>query len=496
MFVTPVSTGFVRVNGSSVPEDGHQLKHGDRLAIGRAHIFRVVFPQYQMESGSDFNLEERQFDQAMRELQECAEVDPRWRRGVDAAVYIVKRDHGTKEANELIEQAKVASEVVAEANSLLKEGLRVAGAAWIGGVSHYELSVMFEADGPPVVCVVARGQSNDEALSSLGIWEAARFDDEHLPYMREAVDQLSRAAINGRRPDIVDWEAHAWSEIRLADVCCVIEKYSDLLNDIEQKQRAARREAAEENSSIWSWFNKSRSETKDTVDETASPATSPEQPSFAASIFSTFFGAPEVPTKPKENSATTEKKQQQKRRATSLAAVGKVNFQGSISDAPGTKVVRRQSRRTSSIGATRSEIGATRSEGRGNLNTRATVGPNFSWPARPQDEQGATVLTSQRRSSTSSTSPVEYVEITTRELYDSRIGVRLFSQTLQVSGFDVAEAAKAGWQPGDEIFSINGMRVVDRKHFTELLHEARTVLPITFTVMRRQKKDMGHRDTE
>eukprot|EP00435_Cladocopium_sp_Y103_P021946 s3346_g5.t1 len=61
--VRPCPGGLVRVNGYQVDEDeGRLLESGDRLAIGRAHIFRVVIPA----STSAENVEEEDFEKAGR----------------------------------------------------------------------------------------------------------------------------------------------------------------------------------------------------------------------------------------------------------------------------------------------------------------------------------------------------------------------------------------------------------------------------------------------
>ncbi|CAE7224757.1 Kif14 [Symbiodinium natans] len=109
--VVPSPDGLVRVNGVQVVLRQFLEPQIDGLLQGRAHIFRVVIPanssaEYAMLSTA----EEEDFETAMKELQANSQVDPRWRRGVDDAVMIVKRDYGTREANQLLDAAKKASE--------------------------------------------------------------------------------------------------------------------------------------------------------------------------------------------------------------------------------------------------------------------------------------------------------------------------------------------------------------------------------------------------
>uniref|UniRef100_A0A7S4RWC9 Kinesin motor domain-containing protein n=1 Tax=Alexandrium monilatum TaxID=311494 RepID=A0A7S4RWC9_9DINO len=250
--------GLVRVNGTLVASAEQSLKNGDRLAVGRAHIFRVVVPQ--VPRGSLLQRSELEFDQAMRELQECAEIDPRWRRRVDAAVLFVKREFGTAEAKQFLHKARAASEAIAEANALVRSVRNQP----VCGHPHYELSILFEADSPPLVCVVCRRDASEDGLGdhasgttdlaaemlaadggadeadagagtaagamaaspgcaprgaeglgmaacSAGIWEAGRFVAERLPHMRWAAVRLETIAGDSelRRqllgPD--DWES-------------------------------------------------------------------------------------------------------------------------------------------------------------------------------------------------------------------------------------------------------------------------------------------------
>ncbi|CAJ1420570.1 unnamed protein product [Effrenium voratum] len=88
MQVERLGDALVRVNGCQV-EGSSDLESGDRLAIGRAHIFRVVIPGSSSEETVESN-----FEKAMKELQDKSQATG----AVDEAVMIVKRDKGTEEA--------------------------------------------------------------------------------------------------------------------------------------------------------------------------------------------------------------------------------------------------------------------------------------------------------------------------------------------------------------------------------------------------------------
>jgi len=337
--VTALPAGFVRVNGTEVEksEEGSDLANGDRLAIGRAHIFRAVIPRGRRKT--EDMTSERQFEEAMRELSENATLDPKWRRGVDDAVMIVKRDHGTKQANELLAEAKAASETVAHANALLKEVPQ----DWADGVSHYELAVLFEADGLPVVCVVARasggseqsqagaeqGQGKRKRLPTKGIWEAGRFQTERIPYMVQAIEEIQGlrlekhiddveklaqqtetssfiGTVNSellpsrkmqlRAPTLDDWQSYAWSEVLLA-------RYNQLLNDHlevkdawEESEREAEQEKQKDEQPWYMGWFESRRNSKQPNQEKAQDEKLGFWSGLAAGLG--FGGQPALPASP------------------------------------------------------------------------------------------------------------------------------------------------------------------------------------------------------
>ncbi|CAK0902471.1 unnamed protein product, partial [Prorocentrum cordatum] len=103
---------LLRVNGALVEAAGKSLADGDRLAVGRAVIFKVHIPKDpdpQEKGETDGTLE---FDAAMEEVAACAQVDPLWENGLRKAMHLVRSDYGESAANDLLARAKRASEVI------------------------------------------------------------------------------------------------------------------------------------------------------------------------------------------------------------------------------------------------------------------------------------------------------------------------------------------------------------------------------------------------
>jgi hypothetical protein len=173
-------------------------------------------------------------------------VDPEWENGVQKAMMLVKSDFGDEAARALLEKAKRASEAIAMANTVLQEMPE----GWTGGVVRYELSVMFNPNGLPDVCVVARREIGTTG-SATGIWQEEVFRTERLPMMHEA---LMMAQSPESIPDLRHWESRAWCEVGLED-------YRALAEELSARERAARRckgTEAHEASSVDSDFSHSR----------------------------------------------------------------------------------------------------------------------------------------------------------------------------------------------------------------------------------------------
>ncbi|CAK9117149.1 unnamed protein product [Durusdinium trenchii] len=121
--VRSLGAGLVRVNGCMVPEAGRSLQDGDRLAIGRAYIFRVQVPEAgaaKVEVLSQTFLDDSglvvvflskapsdDFEHAVEEISACAQINPEWENGVQKALLLVKSDFGDEAASKLLEQAGV-----------------------------------------------------------------------------------------------------------------------------------------------------------------------------------------------------------------------------------------------------------------------------------------------------------------------------------------------------------------------------------------------------
>eukprot|EP00929_Paragymnodinium_shiwhaense_P090542 TRINITY_DN5072_c1_g2_i1.p1 TRINITY_DN5072_c1_g2~~TRINITY_DN5072_c1_g2_i1.p1 ORF type:complete len:1356 (+),score=364.67 TRINITY_DN5072_c1_g2_i1:165-4232(+) len=195
VFATPRFGELVRVNGASIGEKGQELKDGDRVAIGQAYIFEVEIPVVRRAAGQDGRAKaEIDFTKAMEELDACADLDPRWKNGVNSAMHLVKREFGTKVANALLQEAARASEKLKLANNMLGE----MPAHWRNGVESYDLAVLFDTHGLPLISVVARrrssttGQGPDalrDGSDAQCVWTARHFMNERLELMEEVYDE-------------------------------------------------------------------------------------------------------------------------------------------------------------------------------------------------------------------------------------------------------------------------------------------------------------------
>jgi len=283
--VKPIGGGVVRVNGCMVNEAaGCLLRDGDRLAIGRAYIFRVQVPNGKRPSvvGSDVLREDfDDFEKAMEEISACTEVDPQWENGIQKAMLLVMSDFGSEAAGKLLSQARRASEACEMANGVLRQM-----PAEKTGVSKFELSIMFNANGLPDVCVVARrflptsaspviaetgassaadkaasdpsysppvvfddreesGQEETGTALSAGIWEVEKFWKERLPAMYDAFSTSSFALLEpdqadpGRNLNLRHWESRVWSEVSLADFRSLLAENDQLKQSLHTAQEAA-----------------------------------------------------------------------------------------------------------------------------------------------------------------------------------------------------------------------------------------------------------------
>eukprot|EP00929_Paragymnodinium_shiwhaense_P047341 TRINITY_DN24014_c0_g1_i1.p1 TRINITY_DN24014_c0_g1~~TRINITY_DN24014_c0_g1_i1.p1 ORF type:complete len:1058 (-),score=256.80 TRINITY_DN24014_c0_g1_i1:379-3552(-) len=232
LLVRPLGGGLVRVNGGLLGEAGSELGDGDRLAIGRAHIFQVQLPMARRPS-MELRLSETEFERAMNEISACTVVDPQWENGISKAMMLVKTDFGDDAAALLLAQAKRASEACEMANCALKH----MPPGFTCGVTHYELSIMFDAHGVPEVCIVARraaesahGDFRGVGLSA-GIWEVEAFWTDRLPALYEALSMsgLDGSMMSGLEDDTA-WENHAWAEVGL-------ESYRRLLQKVHMLER-------------------------------------------------------------------------------------------------------------------------------------------------------------------------------------------------------------------------------------------------------------------
>eukprot|EP00449_Zooxanthella_nutricula_P025494 CAMPEP_0198524968 /NCGR_PEP_ID=MMETSP1462-20131121/23062_1 /TAXON_ID=1333877 /ORGANISM="Brandtodinium nutriculum, Strain RCC3387" /LENGTH=1454 /DNA_ID=CAMNT_0044254711 /DNA_START=56 /DNA_END=4420 /DNA_ORIENTATION=- len=547
--VVALPGGFVRVNGVQVTEskEGAELTTGDRLVIGRAHIFTVVIPKCPRASEDD---SEEKFAKAMQELEDKAELDPKWRQVVNDAVMTVKRTHGTRQASELLDEAKGASEMVNEANALL----RTVPPDWADGVSHYELAVLFKADGPPVVCVVACGPSEGQERKrrvSKGIWEASRFKQERLDYMHKASEVIASmkdeperipgmsfgddgmidAAVGSRSPKdlppptLDDWPSYVWSEVLLA-------RYNELIDEkdrvVEQQEldfaveksrdsREKRKGADDEPWWLKLWGSRNDDDRTDNHGE-----------SGLFSVVAQVFGWPRAALDPPKTLDPAEADgRKDGRRASSRSASRMAPRKSATQLTSGTHVPRRsltprapESRpsvspsdkarngksplsRQSTLGAgvvvVPAKAQSKKSEAVKIASARSSALPS-TWPAAggPREEIADKIVVPpsppRRRESVNGGASTEVTNVAVTTLFNNRLGVRLKMDTLIVTGFDVPQAEGMGWRIGDEVFMVAGRPVRNKEDFKRELDDfkrdlgaSRVALPIVFTVRRRSR---------
>lgn len=246
--VRPLGAGLVRVNGCRVSEAGQALRDGDRLAIGRAYIFRVQVPlaATTQEDAVDF-------ERALEEISASAQVDPEWENGVQKAMMLVQSDFGDDAANTLLRQAKRASEACEMANGVLQ----MLPSSITDGVRRFELSVLFNAQGLPEVCVVARrsdpdaSQGDAGAASLAGIWEVEHFWKDRLPAIFDSLTTLQKHFTGGADAEETGettledlnsgeslWESRVWSDISVSDFRTLLLERDELRRTVKSMQQA------------------------------------------------------------------------------------------------------------------------------------------------------------------------------------------------------------------------------------------------------------------
>eukprot|EP00435_Cladocopium_sp_Y103_P039966 s1031_g10.t2 len=221
--VRSLGEGLVRVNGCVVPEAGQSLQDGDRLAIGRAYIFRLQVPE---AGASKDEATPDDFEHALE------------------AMLLVKSDFGDEAANKLLRQAKRASEACEMANGVLQ----MMPLKLTDGVRRFELSILFNAQGLPEVCVVARrsgpGEGNCQPVA--GIWEVEHFWQDRLPPLFDFLTTFQQhlgADADDAHGDLEEtpdmhWESRVWSDISISDFRALLAEREELVRNLKSVQEA------------------------------------------------------------------------------------------------------------------------------------------------------------------------------------------------------------------------------------------------------------------
>lgn len=237
--VRSLGEGLVRVNGCVVPEAGQSLQDGDRLAIGRAYIFRLQVPE---AGASKDEATPDDFEHALEEISACAQINPEWENGVQKAMLLVKSDFGDEAANKLLRQAKRASEACEMANGVLQ----MMPLKLTDGVRRFELSILFNAQGLPEVCVVARRSGEGNCQPVAGIWEVEHFWQDRLPPLFDFLTTFQQhlgADADDAHGDMEEtpdmhWESRVWSDISISDFRALLAEREELLRNLKSVQEA------------------------------------------------------------------------------------------------------------------------------------------------------------------------------------------------------------------------------------------------------------------
>lgn len=258
LFLTPLDGCNIHVNGRLVEPSGLQLCNGDRLAFSHAWIFQVQIPKQSRTPGSFVCPDGEGFCEALKELRAQVEGDNNFQNCIEKALVLVKADFGSKASDVILKSAKRASEACEMANSTLRQMPK----NWRGGVSHFELSILFDAHGLPQVCIVARRLLADDGEGpqalraavggSAGIWEVEQFWQERLPAMFEALNEsgVQGSLLPSQAPPLSAWEHRAWSEVPLDDFRRIARKNEKLQEQLDRckNQIQARGDAAQPDS--------------------------------------------------------------------------------------------------------------------------------------------------------------------------------------------------------------------------------------------------------
>jgi len=396
------------------------------LAIGHAYIFEVSLPlarreEFRKKQESAENL----FLKAIKEMEENAILDKRWRNVVNTATKFVRERCGTEEANVLLTEAQTASLKISEANALLTEvkdkGHRL-------DVKEYELAVLFDAHGLPLLSVVARrteeavkqrrelkaSKSLDRTPTALdrtrdgsdiaGMWSVAQFTEDKLEDLKQANETLDGEAVEDYTRH---WAALAWGEVPVSTYREVAEA-DEMTSQGYQIRRKVGLKPAEEDAGFFSNF---------------------------------WFGRKSAKPQP---------------RATKVSEIVEEGDGGGIGEVLYNFF---------GIGDSHEDRGAiARKTLRDGLNKAKKV-------LRPEEGRKSDQRGKKRQ------------EVRVPRLLDGKLGVKLKGGTLVV-GFDHPEAEHFGWQLNDEIVEVNSNEVTDRDSFAREYMKAKKTLPIVFTVFR------------
>lgn len=429
--IKPYSNSKVKVIGKKIEDslglEFVELEDGDKIAITEQHIFELEIPSIRkLKKRQSIVQDEQAFEEALRELEEGAEIDDKWKKGIEGASILIRHNSehsGDKDAKEFLDKAKKAGKEVQRANEMLHDTPQDRR----NGICMYDLSVLLDPSGrTPQLSVMAmtqrapvsqpaRGDNMCRTFSSATeggqdaeggedaaiveeecahVWTFADFEQNRLPLIEEAYEDFKVGETQE------DWQSFVWGGDTL-------NSYFDKVEECEKKQ-----ERIED-------LQKKRLELEAQIK--AKDQSNSNEAASAGGGFWRLFG-----------------------------------LEGSSSSKP-------QAAASGSCSTSPRGGGSEQAQGGWGIVTR--------WLGMGSSAKEA---------------PDNVITIRVKKLIKGGCGLKI--KECYVQGHEYPEAAEAGWKIGDKILRINGKDVKDQRDLGRIFMEEKERLPIEFQVSRDSDK--------
>ncbi|CAK0890045.1 unnamed protein product, partial [Prorocentrum cordatum] len=250
--IKPFPNSKVTVIGKKIEEaEFFELEDGDRIAFTEQHIFELEIPSIRMKKKRQSIIQDEQaFEAALRELEEGAEIDDKWKKGIEGASILIRHNSehsGDKDAKEFLEKAKKAGKEVQRANEMLHDTPKERR----NGIHTYGLSVLLDpSGGTPSLSVMAMAQrraAEDDARmpralrsaeggqegeggqdaavieECVHVWTYTDFYENRLELIQEAYEDCKKGEAQE------DWQSFVWGGDTL-------NSYFEKVEECEKKQ--------------------------------------------------------------------------------------------------------------------------------------------------------------------------------------------------------------------------------------------------------------------